>query len=161
MDIRNWGINKIMQLPDSMLGRRFCVSCAITATQGALVWDISEVALPERTVLWNVGVWSGVAGFYSEYFRMALGDQLPTAAAMMNALEPLVPGLGLQGAGPRQIPLYMANYNVLSNLKHYIPAMGRRFVLEVKAVDTKAIELVVVLTVSSIPNEVPDCLLSG
>ncbi|GAH58066.1 unnamed protein product, partial [marine sediment metagenome] len=94
MDIRNWPMDRIMQLPDECFGRRFLVSCSLAYADAGSTFDISEIALPEACVLWSLNV-----AWYNEdtathYIRLALGDQLPATVAMMDALEPLISGLG-------------------------------------------------------------------
>lgn len=161
MDIRNWGLHQIMQLPDSVFGRRYCVSCAKLAEQGATVWDISEIALPERAVLWEVTVFASTDAYSVASMRIALGDQQPTTAAMMSRLEPLIPGLGYQGPDPRYIHPYAALGMHLVRLKMPIATMGRRLVLETTAVDGANGSLTLATVWSAVPNEVPDCLISG
>ncbi len=161
MDIRNWPMDRIMQLPDCCFGRRFIISCTSLALAGTARWDISEVAFPESAVIWEVLAW-GNGGYPDIHsIRLAIGDQLPTAVAMMDGLEPLFQGLGRQGISPRVIIGSIEGFLALRRLKMPLSAAGRRLVLEVQAAVEKDAEYTVCLTVSSMPKEVPDWLFSG
>ncbi len=54
MDIRNWPLSQIMQLPDAAFGRRWPVGLAYAFAGAGAEFDISEAALPERFVIWEV-----------------------------------------------------------------------------------------------------------
>lgn len=161
MDIRNWPLDRIMQLPDCCFGRRFPVCLCAKSISGAVHWDISEVALPERCVIWSFNAWSGFAYYSIDFFRLALGDHLPTTTAEMDTLEPLFHGFGFQGAEPRNIPGGLYLRLAISDLRMPIFTSGLRPVLEVKSTTGANCLLQVVLIVSSLPTEVPDWLISG
>ncbi|MBA7665265.1 hypothetical protein ES703_73335 [subsurface metagenome] len=161
MDIRNWPLGQILQLPDFCFGRRWLVSCTTYSVAGEPFWDIAEIAFPENIVLWEWGFWTYALTTAADRWRLALGDQLPTTVAMMDALEPFIPGFGEQGMSPRSIRF---PYNTSGNfvrLRQPIHTGGRRLVLECDANGTLHAGMMVGVVVSSIPTEVPDCLLSG
>lgn len=160
MDIRNWAMDQIMQLPDHAFGRRFIVSAEVRATGEQTAWDISEVAFPERCVLWQLVIRPYQCVSLAEGIRIALGDQLPTAAAMMDRLEPLVAGLGMQGAEPRLISLAMMAGWLNIGMRFPLHAGGRRLVLEATCADQKTTWASVHVLVSSVPKEVPDWMVS-
>lgn len=160
MDIRDWPMDQVMQLPDCCFGRRFVVSVSVRVVHPFVGWDISELALPERCVIWELVGVVGRVNFDVDYIRLALGDQLPTGTVMVDALDPLIPGLGLTGAEPRRIINWYLGYISLVNLRMPIATAGRRLVMEVVAVAEKKANIMVVIAVSSIPREVPDCLVS-
>ncbi|MBA7479329.1 hypothetical protein ES707_14763 [subsurface metagenome] len=161
MDIRNWPLDRIMQLPDCCFGRRYVISASALSSLGVLGYDISELALPERCVIWELAGWAGKENLDLAYFRIALGDQLPTTVAQMNALEPLIPGFGPQGPEPRRIDIYVNIGKLFNNIRMPLAAAGRRLVLEVASLPTKNCRFSVAVVVSSIPTEVPDWLCSG
>ena len=161
MNIRDWPMNRIMQLPECCFGRRWLISVLPSATAPATGWDISEIPFPDKCVIWGFWAWFDRYGPQVDYIRLALGDQLPTTTAMMDALEPLFPGFGLQGAGPRAIPLTTYAIIHLTRLKMPVWAQGRRLVGEVQTTGTGEGAAQIVVVVSSIPTEVPDCLLSA
>lgn len=160
MDIRNWPMNQIMQLPDHCFGRRWPIGVNAYSSATTEGWDISEVALPEQCVIWELSGWIGYSLQQIETFRLALGDQLPTTTAEMDRLEPLFNGLGRTEAGPRRIEAGRLTTFFIMNLRMPVMSSGRRLVLEVVSSGTGVGRLQVAVVVSSIPREVPDCLLS-
>ena len=55
MDIRNWPMNRIMQLPDCCFSRRWPVGVSWLGEAVSVGYDISEAGLPERCVIWEAG----------------------------------------------------------------------------------------------------------
>lgn len=160
MDVRDWPWDQIMQLPDCCFGRRFLVSCTQQGGAGVPLWDISEIAFPERCVIWEFIFWSEETATAVASFRVALGNQLPATVAMMDVLEPVFPGFGVQGPDPRRIANVAWGTEALRRLRLPIAAMGRKLVLEVTGVGVETPVVCVAVVVSSIPTEVPDCLVS-
>jgi len=161
MDIRDWPLDKIMQLPDCCFGRKFQVSCQCRAPDGVATWDISESTLPEVFVLWGVYIIVVYSNESDNWIRIAYGDQLPTTEAMMDAYEPVLPGFGRTGAEPRRIYIYSNQGTTALKLRKPVAAAGRRLVLEAKPQAAKSMNLQVAIVVSSIPKEAPDWLISG
>lgn len=155
MKIGNWGIGQVLELPDHLFGRRYLVSCSVVGGDGAAAWDIAEIAFPEKAVIWEVRAWSSSAGVDIGSIRLALGDQLPTSVAMVTALEPLLPGLGVQGADPRAINPGVDGGFDLNRIRIPIAASGRRLVLEVTGATGKTPLVTVGVIVSSVPKEIP------
>lgn len=161
MDIRNWSMNQIMQLPDECFGRRWPVFLHMDVSVGGTNWDISEASLPDVTIIWEYSSWSDQFDKDCPFFRLALGDVLPATTAEMDALEPLFRGYGLQGPEPRLISGPTHSPAHLDRLKMPVAANGRRLVAEARAAPTASNHLDIVVVVSSLPTEVPDCLLSA
>ena len=157
MDIRDWPLDRIMQLPDCCFGRRWLVCAEKLISVAGPLWDIGEVALPDVCVLWNLSIDGYNIDTVVHHYRLALGDHLPAAAAEMDALEPLIMGLGVQGAEPRQIEVRPGYSSVNLPIRDLRQAQGRRLVLEVSAAALKAVSVRAIVTVSSIPKEVSDC----
>lgn len=160
MDIRDWPLNRIMQLPDCCFGRRWPVILECFRSAVGHDWDISEIAIPDLAVLWRVSLTGHLGVWDSGYFRLALGDKLPTAVVEMNALEPVISGLGVQGAEPRQIHLTTYDGQFVMEFKQLVHAQGRRPILELFNLAEGASAVRVELVFSSIPTEVPDWLIS-
>lgn len=156
MRIDSWPMDKVMQLPDCAFGRRFLVSCTVSGTDAGEVFDISEIALPERCVIWELSAYCDSLSSDLAHFRMALGDQLPADAAAMSRLQPLFNGLGLQGAGPRRIVMPYVGDMRWNRLRFGIESAGCRLVLEALAESGKVPVVTVGIVVSSVPREVPD-----
>ena len=151
-------VEEAMLLPDNCFGRIWPITLTARGTAGAPAWDISEIGLPENFVIWEITGWSPDIWTASDTFRLALGDQLPVTTAEMDALDPLVPGFGITGLGPRQI--YFAGYAWVGirKIRMNSRSAGRRIILEVNPGGGTAKGLQVVIAVSSIPKEVPDWL---
>lgn len=161
MDVRRWGLNQIMQLPDCCFGRRYLVSCSLNVLSAQRVWDISEVALPDRCVIWELMIRGTTSPENIVDLRIALGDQLPTAVAMFNRLEPMFMGLGRQAAEPR--PMVVAGGDLMhwDRLRLPVAAQGRRLVIEALTGELVVGNVLVGIVVSGLPTEVPDWLCSG
>lgn len=157
MNINDWPIGKILQLPDHVFGRRFTLSCSLQCATGAAVWDISEIALPERCVLWEVDVYSAIMTGPLMWYRMAIGDQLPTTVAEMDGLEPLIHGMGVDGPEPRRIWFPRETDWRINRLKFPISAAGRRLVIECGSGETANPMFMVTIVVSTIPRDIPEC----
>lgn len=150
-----------MQLPDYCFGRRFCVCAEGKSDAAAMSWDISEVAFPEHFVLWELLVSLSPIDYRVATIRLAFGDQLPTDLATMNVLEPLIPGLGIDGPEPRFIALPPPYSMISLPLRTPLKPSGRRLVLEVVSAVAATGRVQVICVVSSIPTEAPDWLVSG
>lgn len=162
MDIRNWPLERIMQLPDHFFGRRFMFQMYVNVTVGKEAWDISELALPDRCVLWEMS-WGVIAASVTLFdaVRFALGDKVPASAAEFDALEQLLP---LAGTRPAARPgfRFFDRYNQVSvtSLRMPISAQGRKVIMEVYDETGTTLPVVAHLVFSSIPTEIPDCLLA-
>lgn len=161
MDIRKWGLNKIMQLPDSCFGSRWPIIFAQELLGSATGYYISEIALPERSVIWQLFVHvPGVGGMalstLAVHFNYKLGDQTPTAANF-GAMEPLFKGIDYLIAGEKLLKPFSG---VLS-FRQPVVASGRRVCLAVENFETVLMPFTTGIVVSSVPNEVPDCLISA
>ncbi|MBA7539132.1 hypothetical protein ES705_31411 [subsurface metagenome] len=159
MDISHWGWGKIMQLPDHLFGRRFMVSIMITAVKTASVWDISEIALPEKCVLWEFQLNMGIGHENTTRLSLALGDQLPTTNAQFMAMEPILHGLGVDGIEPRNIDFGADSCVITRWLRQNIDARGRRVVMELTAGAEAAAYANAQFIFSSVPRELPDWFL--
>lgn len=161
MNVRDWPMGQIMQLPDCCFGRRWLVSCSFENKTVGTFWDISESAFPENIVIWELSITAKHEVLTGNFVRIALGDHLPTAAAEVDRLEPLFRGHGLTGAEPRQIVLPYADQHQITSLKQNVATSGRRMVVEFLSFGPGSRFVIVGVVVSSIPTEVPDCLISG
>ena len=159
MNIEKWGLDEIMMLPDHAFGRRFIVSCRLDGSQEGYFWDISELGLPERCVIWEFW-WDGQSGSATaNELRLAWGDQLPTTHGAFMALDPVFPGFGLQGPEPRNFLCNILARGDFRQLRQPVLAGGRRLVMEVTAGAFAFPYVFVGLVVSSIPKEIPDWIL--
>ena len=161
MDIRDWPLDKIMQLPDCCFGRRYIVSAFVYLTAGALGWAMSTFTLPDRGVVWQLVIATPRDAFELEYFRVALGMKLPAVVSEMNTLSPIFPGFGDVSYSPPRFYFYPTTLAGRWDIKFPIISMSQNLIIEAQAVAAKNLRLTVALIVSSIPTEVPDWLVSG
>jgi len=160
MDIRNWPLDKIMQLPDHCFGRRWPVLFSQGLSAPGTKYFISEMGLPDRCVLWELccSVVSEVVGVPYECvpFSLALGDNLPVGFNQFWEFENMFPEADEIS---QRMKLFRGNL-YLTQLRKPYAAQGRRVVLRVEEVASASWPFSLGLVFSSIPKEVPDCLLS-
>ena len=161
MDVSGWAPEKIMQLPDHVFGERHILACYGYSGNGVPVWDISEVAVHDISVLWDLTIYPVYLTSAGDYVRIAWAQYLPKSTDEMDKLAPLVRGFGEQGAEPRRIPLYFYAGALTLHTRNLVYPGGRRMVIEVYASAAKYTMCYVVATVSSLPKVVPDWLISG
>jgi hypothetical protein len=89
--------------------------------------------------------------------------QVPTTAAEMDQLEPVVRGLGVGGAGPNKIIMGATNAfgQLVIPCRDVIEVQGRKLVLECFATAAKYTLCEAGIIVSSMPKRVPDFVLAG
>ena len=154
-------LDEMLRLPDHVFGRRYVISCAITAEQDTVVWDISEMSFANIAMIWGIHIWSTEPGINTDWIRLAIGPRLPASVAEMNLLPDLIQGLGYQQARPRRISINYVGYQQIINLRTVVHANGGHLILEVDAMVTQATDVTVAVVTSSIPKEVPDWIISG
>lgn len=160
MDISQWPLGQIMQLPDHVFGRRWLIYCSARPSGGTAGYDISEIPFPEICVIWELLIDCTIEATTRLVFKIALGDQPIAAAGLIEQLEPLFPGLGEQGPEPREIH-YKGNKIIRWNkLRMPVRTAGRRMVVEFTNTSEAAASGAVGVIVSSIPKDIPDCLIS-
>jgi len=160
MDVRNWGLDQLMMLPDHCFGRRWPIGLSVLGATVLPKFDVAEMALPEKCVIWELAAFYHTTGLDEAEFDIRLGDVLPTTWAEFIGYERLFKGVrGLIAPGGLIYVTSMTSVN-WQNFKMPVQAAGRRLVIGVDAGVAVGHAVQVTLTVSSIPREVPDCLLS-
>lgn len=161
MNIQNWGMGRIMQLPDFLFGQKYLVSVEILGDSTNFAFDISEIALPEKFVLWQFIIDPYRVTSAIGYIRIAYADVLATTEAEFMTFEPALPGWGLQGPEPREIHLSLQTGTTIINLRKFVTPGGKRLTAcGVSIADNQALVRVGIV-VSGVPKEVPDWLSSG
>lgn len=155
-NISNWGWGQLMELPDHFFGRRFMVGCASLSAGIDVLYDISELALPEKCVIWEVqiGYVAAAAGYGT--ISLALGDQLPVDDAGFHSHQALFPDIGVQGVGHREIAVGRGGMFNIRRLKVGVDASGRRLIMRFNALSSSISLMEVMLTVSSVPRSLPE-----
>lgn len=160
MDIRNWGVGSKLQLPDCCFGQRWPIQVAFKQVGIGTQYDISEMALPDICVIWYFSVffWAGTTA--NCRLKLALGDRLPATTVEFNALDPLFKDIGLVHGTNRYLTgIYQDNILQLP-MKKLVYAQGRRLIGRWVIDATGTYPCLATIVVSSVPNEVPDCLIS-
>ena len=156
MDIRNWSMDQIMQLPDHCFGRRFSIIFGKDTGGGGEEFFISELALPDRVVLWEVYFHlvtdELAAGFMLGAFSLGLSSVPVTANAAFIPLEKILTGVDNIFSG---IHVVNAPFH-LTRLRLPVNSQGRRVVLYMDFNSAAHMRFSVGLVFSSIPNDVPD-----
>lgn len=160
MDVRNWAMDQIMQLPDNCFGQRWVIGLTSNVPNANAIFDICEAGLPEVCVIWEVCYTCfGSIGMTLD-IGLALGDQPPATEAAYALLPSLMPEVvsRTSGRGHQEI---LTNVEISIRRPRLVVASGgRRIVGRFIRVLGNAVGGQVALVVSSIPTEVPDCLLS-
>ncbi len=161
MDIRDWPIDRIMQLPDCAFGRRWPIRLAKILEDGNAVFDLAEAALPERCVIWEVGFLTVGAFGVSAETGLSLGELLPTSEAQFRALELVFSGVDSPISGRGHFEVAADGWAGVMTLRQPMQPAGRRLVARFIRHRGSALSAGIIVVVSSIPTEVPDWLISG
>ena len=161
MNISQWPMSRIMQLPDECFGQRWLIFLEYMSAGPFHHFLMSEVALPDRCVVWGFGYDFMNSAPTSSNIRLALGDSLPNTAEEMDILDPLIQGLGFLGPEPRAIILHTFQSNMWWPMRKLILPQGRRLVMEFDAPLIGDHRMRLAIEVSSVPTEVPDWLHLG
>jgi len=111
-------------------------------------------------VIWEVLFSAWTQDDTRAVFRIALGDIVPAALAQMTAYEPLFYGLGEDGAEPRNFQFKNDEVLALRQLKLPVAPAGRRLICEFTNTGQYTSVMTCMIVVSSIPKDIPDCLIS-
>ncbi len=161
MNIRNWSNDQIMQLPDHVFGQRWQIGMSVILEEAEPQFAIAEMALPERSIIWGVHMVTFGSFAIGMEFSFALGDLLPTTDAIFDGGELLFPGV-VAPSGRRSTFAVLTTASVRCEcLRMPVATAGRRFIMRAVRTVGVAADSQAVITISSIPTEVPDCLLSG
>lgn len=160
MDIRNWSLDRILQLPDWCFGRRWPIVFAGELSLIADVINISEFALPDKCVLWELDYTMSLSSAESgalAFVAISLGDHLPANRAEFNRFEPVFGNQGFLNAGTWSLCFGRVHH---WRMRLPLAPQGRRFVVYLEEMPGATFYYTLSLLVSSIPTEVPDWLVS-
>lgn len=161
MNISDWPMSRIMQLPDEAFGRRFPIGIEARPAKFGRMWFISDLSLPEYTVFWELVIHSWFPEKSRFELRMALGDSVPTTQDEMTAFEPLFADFGDRSAIPK---VFQSEGNMvysLRRLRYPVRTSGRRLVVEMRNSAAEESMVGVMVVVSSIPKDIPSWFGSG
>ncbi len=161
MDIRKWPFDRIMQLPDHCFGQRYLVTIEGIVADAPNQYFISKGTLPEQCVVWGVTLATVapevvIVGFLS----FGLSDVLPTSVAEFAASDVFIRGLGFEWLN-RPALIFQNHMSYKITLRQHVYSASRRIVAELTKGGAMTGEMFAAFEISSIPTEVPDCLLSA
>lgn len=160
MNIRDWPMGRIMQLPDCCFGQRYLVTVSGVAIGAGPFYLMSKDTLPERCVVWSVSLVSALADIAIVTFvSVGLSDVIPTTPAEFQASGIFINGLGFEWLG-RPSLLLQNHLTYRITLRQHVHSASRKIVVMLTAGGAISGEFVLMFEISSIPTEVPDCLLS-
>ena len=159
MDIRDWPINRIMQLPDCCFGRRWPVGMSKLLVQAGAFFDITKAPLPDRFCVWGVNAIGKYTSGSDVQITLAMGDELPATDALFNDMPLLFPEIeSLNGTRGAFDTCYISQ-RMIENIKVPVMGTGRRIVARFLRETASSLGVSCSVIISSIPNEVPDWLL--
>lgn len=157
---KQWRHDELMQLPDYVFGRRWPVFCDQQIAGLGSAWDIAEIGLPNYGVIWQFRYIMTTDELNTQTWRVALGDRLPATQAEMDALDPLMQGLGTQGPEPRHSFGRFQIEEGFWDFRMPVAFQSRKMILEVNGVADHFLTCRTVIVVSAMPREVPEWILS-
>ncbi len=156
MDISNWSLEKIMQLPDFCFGARFPLSI----TEGGIKAEsflMHPRKLPDRFVLWEICTkCTFQTTFDWATWQLAMGHRRPGSEQEFEQLESLLPEPYETLAGHNVLAIGYIQEFRLPNLRMPFIASGRRFVVRTVQIGTSVVYASVTIVISSIPDSIPD-----
>jgi len=161
MDITNWGIGRIMQLPDHLFGRKYVIGCGGILSGAGNIFPISSVALPEWTVIWELRVWGYFSASGLHGIKFALGDQVPADADSFLRFEQLFADVGYGAGTPKDLYLDLNGSINITGLRMPVHTAGRRLVMEMTNIGAETILINSAMIISGIPREIPEWMLSA
>jgi len=161
MDISRWPIQRIMTLPDNCFGRRWPIRLKAKGKTATNQFVISMHGLPDVCVVWYFQVFHTHGTIFESYCHLRLGDEIPATWAQFLELERLFPRPAVAAGLVDCIYTSWYTTSRFMSLRMPVQAQGRRIILGVEAGKANGVVFETTVVVSSIPREVPDCLLSG
>lgn len=161
MDISNWPVGRIMQLPDWCFGNRWVVACDSGDYNVSDSFGIVRTGVPDRCVIWEIFV--SQVGATSGLVRFELGwaDQLVTTSAQWTALQKMFPCQGQQDRVDFRFGCLGDAPWHINGLRLVSPAAGLRPAIRNDGSGSTGITAQACFVISSLPKEVPDWLISG
>lgn len=161
MNIMDWPMGRIMQLPDELFGTKWVIGMSGVLAGAASIFDMAEIGLPDKCVIWEINVMSNYASGATFEVELAMGNVLPTTDAEFNGLPLVLPHIiGVSGNRGALLVSYI-NANMLTRLRQGVESPGIKLIARFRRIVGTSIGGTVNVVVSSIPREVPDWLVSG
>ena len=156
MDVRNWPMDKIMRLPDHAFGSRWPVSVTRGLTGAGAGYASTETTLPENFVVWEILTCMRFVTATSMEICLAIGNATPANEAAFLEMPRLLPQISSQSGYRGAFDVIYLTNSLMTELKIPVVGTGRRIVGRFIRTVGNAVGAEVILTVSSLPVEVPD-----
>lgn len=158
MDVSDWPVDKIMQLPDWCFGRRWWAGTQCYKADGKVSYGYAEERFPDAFVLWAVMVTC-----YSPSMTEAMKLTLRVAAQPFVDMETVRAADRLL-KGTSRIGLWMDLYvgpnevTYISDIRQYCHYPNKRLAVEANGDQTNLYYCDVNVLISSVPKQIPDYL---
>lgn len=161
MDIREWPLSKIMQLPDHCFGERRLIAVGSGATGAGQWFFMCPDQLGNRFVIWSIAAHVQSSDAVKRYgLWLSLAQEVPANYDEFVELEPVFNNYASTKFDVVGIRLTGSQTLFIGGLKHPVFANGRKICMFFFT-GAETWDIGVQLVISTIPNEVPDCLFSG
>jgi len=161
MDIRNWPMERVMQLPDWCFGRRWLISRnGATAVNVTNYW-LSQETFAEKGVIWALFVNANTTDVKNRLnIGLAYADVAPVDNATFMAKEPVFPGLREPNT-VADLCIDSQQCTYWADLRKQSTPPARRLAICTAAFGIGTVNFTIGLVVSGVPKEAPDWLISG
>lgn len=160
MDIRDWPLSDIMQLPDFVFGAQRCLSEYVGTSAASVNYFKVKEKPPYWFVIWSIlieGEKQSAATWVNLSLR--LGNNIPTAGTM-PPLDRLIDGKGSK-AQFYDWHLPAIGLKHITGLRILVNGKGRSIVGAIKMVgETEVVENMVSVFITPIPKHAPDWLVA-
>lgn len=158
MDIRDWTMSEVMQLPDWCFGERWWVGEYCGHVNGRAYNIVGTEQLPDKFVVWGVLIaCRSVNCLEAMRLTIRLADNQARFAANILAHERLLKGISI----PSIYFEFYPNQNGVTWVnceRQLVESMGKRLAMSANGDQTIAYEMTVGVQISEVPRQVPDWL---
>ena len=156
MDISDWPMERIMQLPDHLFGPRWLVGVGVITLFGTPQIRISNAGLPERSVIWSVQCVAVPVTLNKVSMGFRLGNVLPGSVTEFNRLEPMFGTMEIVPGARSLFTVPLGSAIDYTRLRFPVMTGGRRLVVLFNSPDPEITDAQASILISSIPREIPD-----
>ena len=161
MNIENWPIGRIAQLPDWVFGRRWPIALGQNAINTATVWDITEAGLPDRTMIWEIVLNSPGSVDAVAIVGLRIGEMIPATVAEFTGLQPLFNDVVDHTGARSSMIMQPGSATALRMLRVPVELQGKKIIAQFTTASETDNAVQILMVISAVPKEVPDWILSG
>lgn len=161
MNIEKWDIDRIMQLPDWCFGRKWPVSVGYKTAAIGTYYDLSELGLPDKCVIWQVNWSFSSIGVLSVVTSLALANEIPADTNEYNQKSQLLADMGISVELRRDVTISSYGGGKTIDIRMPLETAGKRLLGRFNWGQAITGMMMISMVISSIPKEVPDWVFSG